>query len=384
MTKFKLILSGLFVLLVLTLSVNAQDQTNEVTPQTQNDEIVHDHSECEHDHDSASIANALKEKEAREVQANQAKEDVEHEMSPAEIETSKEIPNVWDYLFAPHYLLFMVLSIIGLILLMGKWVNKWVRIAFMILVFILFGLDYFYPMHPSPMCGLTKLFMFKFTMGTFMAGFLALFLAMFIPSLIGRKLFCGWVCPLGALQDLVNKIPFKPRFKQFNFTTFNSIRMALLAMFILSFFWIKDHIAMLAEYTENDASGQMWNAFSSYSIYEPINMFELLHWRVDGMWIFMMAILIIASLMLYRPFCYLICPIGALTWLVEKIAPGRIRIDFDACTECDECVEASPCPTIKKLLDRDTKAVPDCTSCGECLKSCEFDAIKFSFKKVTK
>jgi len=382
MTKLRLFLSGLFILLAFTISINAQDQTNEVTPQSQNDSILHEEHEHDHAHDSASIANALKEKEAKEAQAKQAIESIEEEMSPAAIETIKEIPNVWDYLFAPHYFLFMVLSIVGLILLMGKWINIWVRIAFMVIVFILFGFDYFYPLHPSPMCGVTKLFMFKFTMGTFIAGFLALFLAIMVPSIIGRKLFCGWVCPLGALQDLVNKIPFKPRFKQFNFTAFNSVRMALLGMFILSFFWVKDHIAMLAEYTENDASGQMWTAFSAYNFYEPINFFELLHWQIDALWIVMMAILVIASLMLYRPFCYLICPIGALTWLVEKIAPGRIRIDFDACTECDECVEASPCPTIAKLLDKTNDlALPDCTSCGECLRSCEFDAIKFGFKK---
>ncbi len=370
MTKIRLFLSGLFILLLLTFSINAQEGTNETTPPTQSDSVIHEG----HAHDSASIANALAEKEALEKQTS---EHLEEEPQ----QDQKNRPSVWDFLFAPHYFLFMVFAIVGLILLMGKWINLWVRISVMVIVFVLFGLDYFYPLHPSPMCGVTKLFMYKFTMGTFMAGFLALFLAIFIPSFIGRKLFCGWVCPLGALQDLINKIPFKPRFKQFNFTIFNSIRMALLAMFVLSFFWVKDHIALLAEYTENDATDKMWTAFSAYNFYEPINFFELLHWQIDALWIVMMVVLVIASLMLYRPFCYLICPIGALTWFVEIIAPGRIRIDFDACTDCDDCIEASPCPTIKILLDKDAKVHPDCTSCGECLKSCEFDAIKFGFKK---
>lgn len=288
-------------------------------------------------------------------------------------------PTLMTFLTSWKYIAFYGLAIAAFVLLFTVKINKAVRIGMLVVAFVLFGLDLIFPLHPSPMCAATKLFMFKITNGTFFPQFLGLFLVMIVLSLIARKIFCGWICPLGAIQELVNKIPHKWKIKKFNFAAFNALRLAMLVLFFLTFFAVHAQVRGLAERMEADPNVGLWAAYSAYNVYEPVNFFELLHWQIDTWFVYMAAILVLASLVLYRPFCYSICPIGAISWLLELVTPGRVRVDHKACTKCGDCWEQSPCPTIEKIVE-DRKVVPDCTSCGECIPVCPEQAISFTYK----
>lgn len=295
---------------------------------------------------------------------------------PAE---DQQPPGIMDFLLSTKYLSMLGVVVVGLVLLLTRKVNLGTRIAVMAASFILFGVGVVFSLHPSPMCATTKLYLFKFTTGRWIPVFIAFALVIFVPSLFGRKLFCGWACPLGAFQELINKIPHRFKIKHPSFSAMNAVRFALIGLFFLTFHAGREHIAALAQAVEADPASRLWQIYSAINIYDPINMFELLHWEVSTSFWALMSVLVVASLVLYRPFCYIICPIGGLTWLLERVAPGRVRVDMSACNNCGSCVKKSPCPTMKPLLAGETMNLPDCTSCGECLNTCPTDAISFGF-----
>jgi polyferredoxin len=67
----------------------------------------------------------------------------------------------------------------------------------------------------------------------------------------------------------------------------------------------------------------------------------------------LVGVVLIASLFVYRPYYYLICPVGLLTWLLEYLSIFRVRVDRNKCNDCGICISKSPCPSIKPILDSD-------------------------------
>jgi polyferredoxin len=112
------------------------------------------------------------------------------------------------------------------------------------------------------------------------------------------------------------------------------------------------------------------------SIYDYFNPFEALHWGFELWGTATLLIVLVAAFFIFRPFCYLLCPIGLITWLLEHISLSRVEVDPDKCTECYECTDVAPCPAMIYIVDG-KRFRPDCHACGRCLNTCDEDAIKF-------
>ena len=90
-----------------------------------------------------------------------------------------------------------------------------------------------------------------------------------------------------------------------------------------------------------------------------------------------LIMVILLSILFYRPFCKWICPLGAIYSLFNKISFLSIKVEDDKCVGCHQCTKVCK-------MDVDVIKSPnhsECIRCGACMKACPKDAIHYQFIK---
>ena len=165
----------------------------------------------------------------------------------------------------------------------------------------------------------------------------------------GRGVFCGWVCPYGALSELVYKLGRLVRLPHFELpksvhTPLRYLRYVVLAVLLAAFFYRAELGELLAEV-------------------EPFkSTFYVAPWsRALGLFIWWLLLLVFA-LFWWRPFCRYICPLGGGIALLSSVRfSGPRRIQF--CKKCKICQRGCEPRAIR---DDGTIDPRECLSCMEC------------------
>ena len=193
------------------------------------------------------------------------------------------------------------------------------------------------------------------TQGTFVqkihqSSFVLMVIGFFLAVLFG-PVFCGWVCPLGTVQEWVSRLGRKFLRKRFNHFVPPSLDRILRYLRYLVLAWV---IYMTA------ATGTL--IFAAYDPY--FALFNLWSSEVALTSILILAVTLVLSFFVERPWCKYACPYGAVLGLTNLFRIFGIRRREATCKADGACSIMCPMniPVDEKLVVRDHQ----CISCLEC------------------
>jgi len=186
-----------------------------------------------------------------------------------------------------------------------------------------------------------------------------LFLLFILISIVVRKAFCGWICPVGFISEWLARIGqliFKRNFRLPDWLDFS---LRGIKYFLLAFFaW-----AIL------NMSAESLRAFieSPYNKISDVKM-GMFFLNLSGLAAGILIGLILLSILIHSFWCRYLCPYGALMGLFSWMSPIKVRRDPVTCTDCGICEQICPArlPVDTKLRIID----PECIGCGDCVTSC--------------
>ncbi len=220
-----------------------------------------------------------------------------------------------------------------------------------------------------PLGGLETLYRYVTSGGKFVPhahlSNLVLLAAVFLTAILARSAFCGWVCPLGFLQDMAG-----------GFSGFIQKRIPLVEQAVkgLKSRWaplaVIDRPLRLLKYgvLAWAVGGAALYTNMVFRDYDPwaalINITEI----SIRPGLFVLGILILASFFVQRPWCRYACPLGAVSGLMGWLSPVRVKREASLCKSCAVCSKA--CPMGLPVHKANTVTSPDCTGCLECVAAC--------------
>ena len=205
----------------------------------------------------------------------------------------------------------------------------------------------------------------KFRFPYYVLGFL-----IFFGALLGRAV-CGFLCPFGFFQELLHKIPFPV--KKNSFAGDRQLRWVKYAVLILLVVILPLCFALTPFFCK-----YLCPAGTLSGILLAVRD-GMLRAQLGGifLWkILVLAAVIVGCLIVFRPFCKYLCPLGAVYGFFNRIALYRMDLDTGKCVACGKC---------KKVCQMGVDPVKECNSaecirCGDCVRACPVNAIHMGIK----
>lgn len=187
------------------------------------------------------------------------------------------------------------------------------------------------------------------------------------------RFICGWLCPFGLVQDLLHKIPFPFKIRKVpGDGVLRYVKYIILTVFV---------IILPAVFVNVSGMGEPWFCkwiCPSGTLFAGIPLVAnnpglqasigfLFSWKMG-----VLALIVLLSIIIYRPFCRYLCPLGAIYGCFNKVSFYHYVIDQEKCTKCKQCQNI--CELNIPVYQAPNSA--ECIRCGKCKSGCPTRAIR--------
>ena len=220
------------------------------------------------------------------------------------------------------------------------------------------------------------------------------FLLVLVLTLLTGRLYCSLFCPLGIMQDIINRIS-RQRSNKKRFFRFSKphplLRYSFLGIMVLTVVfgfgfitaWLDPYSIAGRTYTYLFMPAVLRVNNSLASLLNSIGIYSLSHKNLMQPSILpaVLSFLTMGAIGYFawkrgRIFCNTICPVGTLLGEISRFSLFKVRFNQNRCTRCGKCAAVckSECINIKNYAVDYTR----CVTCFNCLDICPESALSFS------
>jgi polyferredoxin len=204
---------------------------------------------------------------------------------------------------------------------------------------------------------------------------LVIFLTVIAVSLLLKRSFCSWICPVGTLSELLWKCGFNLFRRNFRAPAWldRILRGAkyLLLLFFLATILIGMGPPQITDFINSD-----------YNKTADIRLLDFfLH--LSGPGLAVITVLAAISLPMRNPFCRFLCPYGALVGLASVLSPIKVTRERTTCVACGVCTQV--CPANIPVMQQERVMSEECIGCWRCISHCRAEGallMKLTGRKI--
>lgn len=188
---------------------------------------------------------------------------------------------------------------------------------------------------------------------------LVIVLGIVAVSVVLKKAFCSWLCPVGTLSEslwMLGQKLFKRTLKLPRWLDYplRSLKYLLLIFFVWSI-WDMD-VNALREFI-----------YSPYNKMADVKMY-LFFAHISTFALGTILALVLLSVVIKNFWCRFLCPYGALLGILGWLSPLKITRNTETCVDCELCTNV--CPASIKVHAAKRVWSDECNSCMACVAVC--------------